>query len=285
MKRLAALLLTCACCACACCASASSASETPAGAPLQLPAPPAVQLAQKLGDTVPLDLTLQQAEGGPVRLRELFAGPGAVVLVPGYYQCPQLCGLVMQGVLEALAKSGLPPRAWRIVGFSIDPQDTPATARAREADYRAYARFVAPEATPPVDLHLLTSDAATSAALAQALGYAVQSTGPGAPIAHSAGFVVATPGGRIARYFPGVRFDARELRLAVTDAAGGRVGSLSDRLTLLCGHYDPVTGRYSLAVMAWLRVLGCAGALALAAWVWRRRHGRTPGPPTSPPVP
>lgn len=271
MKQLAALLVAC---MCACCAGESLPS---AGAPLRLPTAPAVQLAQKLGDAVPLDLTLQQADGRPTSLRALFAGPRAVVVVPGYYRCAELCGLVMQGVLEALAESGLPPQSWRIVGFSIDPQDTPATARAREADYRAYARFVAPGSAPSVDLRLLTSDAATSAALTRALGYAVQpmpSSAPGASVAHSAGFVVATPSGRIARYFPGVRFDARALRLAVTDAADGRVGSLSDRLTLLCGHFDPVTGRYSLAVMVWLRVLGCAGALALGAWVWRRRHPR-----------
>jgi protein SCO1/2 len=270
MKTLVALLIAIAC-------TSGAAAETPRGAPRQLPTPPAVQLTQKLGGALPLDLTLQQSDGRAASLRTLFAGKRAVVVVPGYYQCTELCGLVMQGVLEALAQSGLPPSAWRIVGFSIDPQDTPATARAREADYLGYARFVSPGAAPP-ELHLLTSSAATADALAQALGYAVQRGKAGEAIAHSAGFVVATPDGRIARYFPGVRFDARELRLAVTDAAGGGVGSLSDRLTLLCGHYDPVTGRYSLAIMGWLRVLGCVGVLALGMWIWRRRHAVAPTP-------
>jgi protein SCO1/2 len=282
MKALAALLLLLACAACA-------AGETAATAPLQLPPAPAVQMVQKLGGSLPLDALLNESDGRPVRLRDLFAGQRAIVLVPGYYQCTELCGLVMQGVLEALAQSRLPPDAWRIVGFSIDPLDTPATARSREADYLGYARFVASTSTtasatqgadgPPPDLHLLTASAAVSSELAQSLGYAFQPGAPGAPIAHSAGFVVATPDGRVARYFPGVRFDARELRLAVVDAAGGRVGSLSDRLTLLCGHYDPVTGRYSLAVMAGLRVLGCAGVLALGAWIWRRRRAPLPSKP------
>lgn len=256
-----------------------------AGAPLALPAPPQVRMVQRLGDAIPLDVTLRASDGRPVALRTLFAGERAVVLVPGYYRCTRLCGLVMQGVLEALAQSELPADSWRIVGFSIDPGDTPADARRREADFRGYAEFVAARgsgAAAPVDLNLLTSPAATSQQLAAAIGYAFERDGAtedepalrrdaSAPsIAHSTGFVVATPDGRVARYFPGVRFEPGALRLAVIDAAGGRIGSWSERLTLLCGHFDPVSGRYSLAIMGWLRALGSFGALALALWIWRR---------------
>ena len=265
---------------------AIAATPPDAGAPLQLPPAPAVQLAQRLGDTLPLDTPLQDEAGRAVRLGTLFSGQRAVIVVPGYHRCTVLCGLVMQGVLEALAQSGLPPDAWRIVGFSFDPADTPASARARQADYLGYARFVSGGAASAPDLHLLTASRAAAQQLTQAMGYAVQ---PGAPntaggIAHSAGFVVATPNGRIARYFPGVRFDAPALRTAVVDANGGRIGSLSERLTLLCGHYDPVSGRYSVTVMTWLRVLGCAGVLALVAWLWRHRRARAlPGSASNPP--
>lgn len=237
-----------------------------AEAPLALPSAPQVQLVQRIGAVLPLDVSMVESNGKPMRLREFFGGDRAVVLVPGYYQCTELCGLVMQGVLEALQGSGLPQRSWRIVGFSIDPDETPAMARARESDYRDYARFLADR---DIDIHLLTTSAPTSERLTRALGYAVQRGDNG--IAHSAGFVVATPQGTVARYFPGVRFDARELRLAVEQAAGGHVGSLTDRLTLLCGHYDPVTGRYSVAVMDAMRILGCMGAIAMGLWIWRRR--------------
>lgn len=272
MKILAALLLF----MCVC----SGAIATPAQ--LQLPPAPDVRLLQKIGNTVPLDAVLRDSDGQAVPLRTLFSGERAIVLVPGYYSCSVLCGLVMQGVVEALAQSGLPANSWRIVGFSIDPADTPATARARAADYRAYARFVAGDAQPAPDLRLFTSDAATASRLAQALGYAVEPGRGGHAIAHSAAFIVATPDGRIARYFPGVRYDAGEVRAAVLDATDGQLGSPSERLALLCGHYDPVTGRYSLAVLFWLRVIGCAGALALGFWIWRRRE---PGANMPPPAP
>jgi protein SCO1/2 len=83
---------------------------------------------------------------------------------------------------------------------------------------------------------------------------------------------VVTPDGRIARYFAGVRFDANALREAIVEANEGHVGTLRERLALLCGHYDPVTGRYSLAVMTWLRLFGIGGASLLGAWIWRRRR-------------
>lgn len=267
-----ALLLLCGC-------TLGAARETASGAPLQLPAPTRVQLTQKIGAAMPLGLTLQDSDGSTVSLHQLFAGPRAVIVVPGYYRCTVLCGLVMQGVLEALARSGLPRDAWRIVGFSIDPEDTPATARARLSDYLGYARFVDPSAPAP-ELHLLSTDVATADRLVQALGYAVERPAPGEAIAHSAAFIVATPEGRVARYFPGVRYDAQDVRQAVLAAAHGGLGTPSERLTLLCGHYDPVTGRYNLAVITWIRMLGCAGALGLGLWIWCRRHphARRQGP-------
>ncbi|MDB5828211.1 MAG: hypothetical protein JWQ73_2431 [Variovorax sp.] len=281
-------LLSCAVAAWALCSLHADA------APVTLPPPPQVELAQHLGVALPLDAPMTTSDGRRVTLASFFGGDRAVILVPGYYRCAELCGLVMQGVLEALARSGLPSTGWRIVGFSIDPQDTPDAARTREAAYLGYAGFVAStnerpgrtaknstvatatasaSAPPPIPLSLLTSDEATSTRLTHTIGYAVHpAAGRDAPIDHSAAFVVATPDGRIARYFPGVRYDARDLRLAIVEAAGGRIGTLSDKLTLLCGHYDPATGRYSSAVTVWLRVLGVAGVLVLFGWIWRRRH-------------
>ena len=252
-------------------------------APLALPAPPSVELQQRIGTLLPGDLPLTDSEGAPTTLRRASGAGHAVVLVPGYYTCAQLCGLVMQGVIEGLAASGLPPSSYRVIGFSIDPADTPATARARAASYRDYASWVAARdgaASTAIDVHLFTASREASTRLTHSLGYVVEQPAPhGArpgtdTLAHTAAVMVATPDGRIARYFPGVRFDASALREAIVEANEGHVGTLSERLALLCGHYDPVTGRYSVAVMTWLRLLGIGGASMLGVWIWRRR--RTP---------
>jgi protein SCO1/2 len=250
-------------------------------APLAMPAPPSVPLQQRPGAMLPLDLSLIDSAGAPTTLRQAFGVARAVVLVPGYYTCAQLCGLVMQGVLESLAESGLPASSYRVVGFSIDPADTPATARARARAYRDYAAIVAARhgaASPVIEVQLFTASGEVSARLTRTLGYGVQQPTPddardgAGTLAHGAAVVVVTPDGRIARYFPGLRFDAQALREAIVQANEGRVGTASERLALLCGHYDPISGRYSLAVMTWLRLLGIGGASLLALWIWRRRH-------------
>jgi protein SCO1/2 len=269
-----------------------------AGARALAPAPnaPDASLEQHLGATLPLELAFVDSRGAPVQLGDYF-GKRPVLLVLGYYRCPNLCGLVMHSVLEALEASGLPRHAWRVVGIGIDPQETPADAAARQRVDLAYAAHLrsaesgnaphskATAAEEPVDLHLLVGTPTALAALAQQVGFGyapdadadarTDDAGRASRYVHAAGFVVVTPQGRISRYLYGVRFDARELRLALDAAAAGRIGGpVLDRLLLLCAHFDPAIGRHSGAVMNLLRGIGLALVLALGGWAWR--HRRTP---------
>ena len=248
--------------------------------------PPRIEISQQLDVALPLELPFSDAEGRPVRLGTYFGDGRPVVLVLGYYRCPNLCGLTMHGILEALDASGLPRSNWRIVGVSIDPDETPADARARERVYLDYASFLrrGRPAVRPLDLQLLVGPAPSIAALSERIGFAFQRD-PGAAhadagdaaaaasrYAHAAGFVVVTPGGRTSRYFLGVRFDARELRLALVDAAAGSIGSISDRLVLLCAHFAPLAGRHDGAVMDLLRAVAALLVLGVGGWAWRHRH-------------
>lgn len=249
-------------------------------APLAIPPPPAVRFDPDLGTSLPLHVPMQTSSGQPTMLDRYFDARHAVVLVPGYYACKQLCGLVMHGVLEALGQSGLPASTWRVVGFSIDPDDTPAAARQRESDDLAYARFLASngkwKAGTPPEIDLLTAGERERVTLSRALGIESSRAADGS-IDHAAGFVVVTPDGRIARHFSGVRFEPRDLRLALVEASQGRIGTLTDRVVLLCSHYDPAVGRYTGSLMLGLRVLGLIGVLAGGSWIWlRRRAGGGP---------
>jgi protein SCO1/2 len=236
-------------------------------------APPPASFTQRLGAELPLSGTFVDADGRALTLSDAF-GSKPVVLVLGYWRCPNLCGLAMHGVLEALAGTGLPRSGYRVLGVSIDPDETPADARARQRVDADYAAQLAPGSAEPLDLRLLVGSAASVEALATSVGFGhVRDDAGGASrYAHPAGFVVLTPDGRVSRYFFGVRFDARALRLALVEAAAGRIGDLADRLLLLCAHFDPRTGRYSGAVLAGLRGVGLALALALAGYAWRHRR-------------
>jgi protein SCO1 len=249
MMRIAALLLMLAC--------------GPATAQaLQLPPPPAARFAPVPGTRLPLDAVLRDDAGRPVRLAALFDRP--VVLVPGYYTCPNLCSTVFEGVLQALALSGLAAGDYRLVGLSIDPHDGAATAASRK---QAYAALLPGGAR---DLMLLTGDAVALARLQAALGYRAVADKDTGELAHAAGFVVLDPDGRIARAFSGVRFDPAALRAAVRTPTP----SFGQQVLMLCAHFAPASGRYTTGALAFVR----AGALLLPLLPllfvgWRRRRG------------
>jgi protein SCO1/2 len=239
---------------------------------LRLPAQPAARFASVAGARLPLDAGLRDEHGAAVRLGALF-GRGAVVLVPGYYTCPNLCSTLFEGVLQALALSGLPAGSYRLVGLSIDPRDGARAAQARRA---AYASLLP---GGRADLSMLTGDAQPLARVREALGYRALRDPASGELAHAAGFVVARGDGRIAAFFPGVRFDPAALRAAVLAAGAGagagtgaaQAASLGERLLLLCAHYDPAVGRHAGAALAAVRAAALLVALGLGGWMWRRR--------------
>jgi len=238
----------------------------------------APQFEQRLGASLPPGLKLVDDAGRRVDWTALAASGRPIVLLPAYYRCNTLCGTVAHGALEALADTGLPPTAWHLLLFSIDPQDKPADARVLRAVYADYAAWARPAvfAAKPPDLRLLTGDAADTAALARSIGFdwrlPPDASGQAVPqYAHPTGMVVLTPQGRIAKYMLGVRFDPAVLRGALVDAADGRVGTLADRLLLACAHLDPLAGAHNVQVAWLLRALGLAVLGALAFWILRHR--------------
>lgn len=257
----------------------------PGADPAQLPSPPTIdgprlqsapqldearyraEKAHALGELVPLQASFTDSDGKQVQLSHYFADGRPVVLVLGYYRCPQLCGLVMHGLLEALHDDTIARNEMRIVGVSIDPDDSPATAQARRAQDLAYAQLLSPGAPP--ELHLLSGDARW---LAQRVGFGYRRDEDGdARFAHDTGVVVLTPQGRVSHQLTGLRFERGELRRALDDARADRVGSVSERLALLCAHFDPRLGAHSATVMAGVRLVALLLPAGLALWLWGRR--------------
>jgi protein SCO1/2 len=247
-------------------------AQAPAGAQaLALPPPPAARFEPVPGTRLPSDAMLRDDAGRTVRLDALSAGR-PLVLVPGYYTCPNLCSTVFEGVLQALALSGLAAGEYRLAGLSVDPHDGAATAATRK---RAYAALLSGGAA---DLVLLTGDATTLARVQAALGYRAVPDATGGELAHAAGFVVLDAQGRITRYFPGVRFDPGTLRDAVRAAARSGAApaapAFGQQLLLLCAHYAPTSGRHTGTALAFVRAGVLALPLLLAGWLWRRRGRR-----------
>lgn len=231
-------------------------------------APPQTRFTQRLNAQLPLSATFTDDSGRPRRLG-VFFDDRPVVLVLSYYHCPNLCSTLMDGVLQTLAAVGLPAHAYHVLGVSIDPSENPQIAARKKATYASLL------ANTGGDLTLLTGAKPEIDALANRIGFEYAYDRQLQQYIHPAGFIVATRDGRISHYFMGVRFDPRDVRLALVDASSGNIGSAVDQLLLLCSHFDPTTGRYTTQVLAWIRALSLTLLAALVIWMWRTKRRRT----------
>ena len=235
-----------------------------------------VGIDQHLDAQVPLELCFRDDRGQAVRLRDLVA-ERPVVLNLVYYECPMLCTQVLNGLVRCLRALGFAPgHEFDVITVSIAPRETPEQAAAKKRSY--LATLGQPDAER--GWHFLVGDAGAIQSLASTVGFRYAWDADTKQFAHGSGIVVLAKGGRVSRYFYGIEYPPRDLRLALVEAAAGRIGTLADELLLLCFHYDPTTGRYGLAIMTIVRTLGVATVLAIAAFVFLmlRRERRGPRP-------
>jgi protein SCO1/2 len=225
---------------------------------------------QRLGDTIPLDAAFRDESGRTVRLGDYF-GSRPVVLSLAYYECPMLCTVTLNGLASALdVLTFAPGREFEVVTVSFEPKETPALAAAKKAVYlRRYRRPGAEKAW-----HFLTGDAESIRRLTQAVGFRYAWDETTKQYAHASGVMVLTSDGRLARYLYGVEYAPKDLRLAIFEAAQGKILSPVDQLLLYCYHYDPDQGRYGTTVMRILRVAGVLTVVGLGTMMatLRRRE-------------
>jgi protein SCO1/2 len=226
----------------------------------------------KPGAQAPLDGAFRDAQGRAVTLRQLAHGK-PLVIAPVQHHCPNICGLTLEGLRDAVAGQGYAPgRDFTVVALGIDPKEGPADAVASE-------RHLAGAAGAP-GIYALVGGEAQIRQVTDALGYRYAFDPRIGQYAHIAAVAVLTPKGRLARWLYGVAPRPQDLHLALTDAGRGRLGSLGDQIVLLCYHYDPTTGRYSSLVMNIMRGVGLATAaglaLLIALFVRRDRARRRP---------
>ncbi len=222
-----------------------------------------VGIDQKLSAQVPLDLTFRDEAGQSVQLRQYF-GERPVILSLVYYECPMLCTQVLNGLLESLKTLSFDAgRQFNVITVSFDPGETSALAANKKESYlKQYGR-----AGAEPGWHFLTGDSSSIRQLTQAVGFRYKYDPTTGQFAHASGIMVITPQGKIARYFYGIEYPARDLRLALVEAAQNQIGSPVDVLLLYCFHYDPLTGKYGLVIMNVLRLAGIATVMALGTFM------------------
>jgi protein SCO1/2 len=221
---------------------------------------------------LPLDAEFKDESGRSVTLGQFF-GARPVVLAFVYYNCPMLCTQVMNGLSSALKVMPFAAgRDFEVVLVSFDPRDTPAIAAEKK---RAHLEYWSTE-TDAAAWHLLTGDEETIRRVTSAAGFTYRWDERTGQFAHVSGVLVVTPDGRLARYFYGIEYSPKELRMALVESSQGRIGSLIDELILYCFHYDPDSGRYGLLVMNLVRLGGVMTMLFVGGFIlfMRRRESR-----------
>jgi protein SCO1/2 len=250
--------------------SATTLREGPASTlPTQLRE---VGFDQLLGAQVPLDARFKDELGQDVTLGRYF-GKRPVLLALVYYECPMLCTMVLNGVVSTLKPLTFDPgKDFELVVVSFNPAEGPQLAAAKRANYLASFGRAGTDA----GWHFLTGPPESIAALTSAVGFRYVYDEKAKQYAHATGITILTPQGKVARYLFGIDYPPKDLRLALVEAADGKIGNVVDQLMLYCFHYDPQLGRYSATTLAIVRAGGVITMLAIAASIlaMRRRDKR-----------
>lgn len=218
-----------------------------------------VGVDEHLGEHVDLDLRFRSERGQPVSLRDYMEPGRPVILAPVYYSCPRMCTLVLNGVRDLIRDLDMQPGTdYQVINISFDPTNTPDMAAAKA---HSYIESLKPKIIGD-NWHFLTGDSDQVEKVMDQIGFRYKWINDA--YSHASVIVFLSDTGKITRYLYGVTYPVRDARLALLEASQGKVGSTLDRILIYCFHYDPLTGKYTLAAMNIMRAGGVFAAFAFA---------------------
>jgi protein SCO1 len=230
-----------------------------------------IAIDQRIGSQVPSDIAFVDDMGRPVKIGDYF-GKRPVVLALVYYECPMLCTQVLNGLVSTLGVLNFEAgREFDVVAVSFNPKEGPGLASQKKASY--IERYGRPQTAG--GWHFLTGTQESITRLTDAVGFKYEYDPKIGQFAHGAAIELLTPKGTIAKYYYGIEYSPRDLRLGIIEASNEHIGTVIDDLLLFCYHYDPSSGKYGASVLGIVRAGGIATVLAFAIFLTvslRRDH-------------
>ena len=233
-----------------------------------------VGIVEHLGETLPGDLRFVDSEGKSVVLGDYFDGTRPTILNLVYFNCPMLCNLVLNALTEGMSNlDWTAGKDFQVITLSIDPREKSDLAAAKKKNH--IEQLGRPEAA--AGWHFLTGDRDSIRTLADAVGFSFKYDTERMEYAHGAALFMVSPKGRLTRYLYGISYPEKQLKLALTEAGEGTVGSAIDQFVLRCYHFDPDSRKYGIYIWGVMRLGGLAtvGLIGLMlAIFWRRERRR-----------
>jgi len=243
------------------------------------------QQLDSIGTLVDRELSFTDERGYPFKLKQLFPGKQPVVLMLGYYECPAMCGQVLDAAFWSLSQVDLEPgEDYRILNVSINPKETAGTAKNRKAAFLPRLMKTGGDEA----WRVLVGDEANTSALAEQVGFQYYWSEATSQYSHPPSVIFLTPEGKVSRIIVNTYFEPEDMRLALVEASEGTLGSFWDQVKLNCLTFDPRTNTYSMAAMTLMRVGGAVTVVVLAAMIWimlrrERRKARSQASDTTTP--
>lgn len=225
-----------------------------------------IGIDEKLGGKLDLTLKVKNDDGQETTLGSFFDGKHPVIISPVYFSCPGLCNFHLNGLTDGLKmmdKDWTVGKKYKILSMSFDSKETPDLAAKKKQTYmKLYEREGAEK-----DWHFITADESTVQAITQSLGFKFKWDEQAQEWAHASAAVIITPDGTISRYLPGILFNPQDIKLALTEAADGKIGSFVDHLVLYCFKYDPQQSKYTLAAFNLMKLGGAVMVMLMVLWL------------------
>lgn len=231
-----------------------------------------IGIEQKLGEQLPLDVEFKDESGRTAKLSEYFGKGRPVIVAFVYYECPMLCNEVLNGLTGSLKGISFEAgKEFDVVAISFDARENekPELAKNKKASYMT--RYGRPGSE--TGWHFLTGTTDSIDRVTKAAGFGFEWDEKSNQFAHAGGVMIATPEGKLARYFYGIDYSPKDLKFGIMESAESKVGNAAEQLLLYCYHYDPSTGKYGLAILSIMRigaVLTLLGMGAMGLVFWRR---------------
>lgn len=234
-----------------------------------------IGIDQRLGAQLPMDALFRDENGQTVPLGHYF-GKRPVVLALVYYECPMLCTQILNGLVRAAkVLSFKPGQDYDVVAISFDARETPKQALLKKT---IYVKEYGHEETS-AGWHFLTGDDASIKWVTETVGFRYKWDVHIAQFAHASAIYLLTPDGKLSKYFYGIDYSPKDMRLGLVEASQNRIGTAVDQILLFCYHFDPTTAKYTPVALGMLRVAGAATVLTLGGFIFimLRRDSRQKG--------